>query len=367
MAIDYTPLYEEVSKADLQLFRRQERTGGVNAISVFIAIAAVALLVYVTFGLVASELGRGGRPERIALIICAVLGLGAVGFFVIRALGQSAAKRRYRLTRFATTNGMLYSTTVSAPRYPGAIFAVGGSRQVYERLWRDESPPLHVGNYRYTTGSGKSKQTHQWHFLGIRLPRRLPHMLLDAKSNNSIFGSNLPVFFDRSQRLSLEGDFNEHFTLYCPREYETDALYIFTPDLMVLLIDEAAKHDVEIVDDWMFVYSNAKLNLADPRALAPLFRIVETVASKTSKRSERYADDRVLGATTATASAPLGLVGSPRSTRGTGASGIGSRLSHNQIAPKGLRLKQRTPWLVIGVTAAIIILWFVLRVISVIG
>lgn len=39
--------------------------------------------------------------------------------------------------------------------------------------------------------------------------------------------------------LSLEGDFDRYFTLYCPGDYERDALYVFTPDLLALLIDES--------------------------------------------------------------------------------------------------------------------------------
>lgn len=359
MAIDYNPLFEDVSKADLQAFRRQEKSGGGSGtITIVIGVAAFALLAYVTVGMVSSELLGAGRPERIAVIVGVATAVGVGGFFVLRAAGESAARRRYRITRFATRNGMLYSATVSTPHYPGAIFQVGSSRQVYERLWRSDTSPLDIGNYRYTTGSGKNKQTHLWHFLGLRLPRRLPHMLLDAKGNNSLFGSNLPVSFNRNQRLSLEGDFDRHFTLYCPREYETDALYLFTPDLMALLIDEAANLDVEIVDDWMFVYSRSRLDLASPHALAPLFSIVDTVGRKASKRSERYADDRVLGSQTAWATAPLVPSGSLQQPFDASANGIAPRLSHNRIAPRGLRLTQQTPWLLFGITAVIVILWF---------
>ncbi|GAA1220365.1 hypothetical protein GCM10009655_19930 [Rhodoglobus aureus] len=54
-------------------------------------------------------------------------------------------------------------------------------------------------------------------------------MVLDARANNQLFGfSNLPKSFARDQVLKLEGDFNEHFTLYSPRHYERDALYVFT-------------------------------------------------------------------------------------------------------------------------------------------
>src|SRR5690606_27767455 len=147
---------------------------------------------------------------------------------------------------------------------------------------------------QYTTGSGKNRTTHRWGFLALELDRRLPHMVLDATANNGLFGgTNLPARFDRSQVLSLEGDFDRYFTLYCPREYERDALYVFTPDLMAILIDEAAPYDVEIVDDWMFVYSRTPFDLAHRPTLERLFRIVETVGAKTLRQTVRYADERI--------------------------------------------------------------------------
>src|SRR5690606_15087483 len=133
-------------------------------------------------------------------------------------------------------------------RYPGSIFDIGNGRHSFGNYRRPFAPELDIGSYRYTTGSGKNKSTHTWGYAAIKLPRKLPNMLLDARNNNSLFGTNLPVSYRRDQVLSLEGDFDKYFTLYCPRQYERDALYVFTPDLMALLIDESAAFDVEIVD-----------------------------------------------------------------------------------------------------------------------
>jgi hypothetical protein len=141
--------------------------------------------------------------------------------------------------------------------------------------------------------------------------------------------SNLPVSFDRSQVLHLEGDFDQHFTLYAPKEYERDALYVFTPDLMALLIDETGDFDVEIVDDWMFIYSARPFNLLSPVTYERMRRIVATVGAKTLRQTARYADERV-----------------------------GDRLV-NQVAPQGRRLKRRTSVFatVIVVAAALFWLW----------
>src|SRR5690606_5223855 len=172
MAIDYNPLFEQVSKEQLEDFRRQERAlGGLPGIATLIlsVIAGVFLLVY-TVAAVASEVEGQTRPDRIAIIIGIALAVGTVGYFGIRTLRRVSALRRYRIMTFAVRNGMLYSSTPSAPQYPGSIFSTGNARQVYQRLWREGDSPLEIGNYRFTTGSGKNKRTHYWSFLSIRLP-----------------------------------------------------------------------------------------------------------------------------------------------------------------------------------------------------
>ena len=62
---------------------------------------------------------------------------------------------------------------------------------------------------------------------------------------------------------------------------------------MALLIDEAAPFDVEIVDDWMFVYSNVAFRTGDANLYARLFRIIDTVGAKTLTQTDRYVDARV--------------------------------------------------------------------------
>jgi hypothetical protein len=132
-------------------------------------------------------------------------------------------------------------------------------------------------------------------------------MVLDSKANNGLFGgTNLPATFDKDQILSLEGDFDQYFTLYCPKAYERDALYVFTPDLMALLIDNAAPFDVEIIDDWMFVYSATKFPSAQPAVYQRLLSIVETVGAKTVTQTDHYRDERAAVPFAANIVAPQG-------------------------------------------------------------
>ncbi|MCW4456907.1 hypothetical protein [Microbacterium sp. MPKO10] len=101
-----------------------------------------------------------------------------------------------------------------------------------------------------------------------------------------------PISISRDQILSLEGDFDRHFTLYCPREYERDALYLFTPDLMALLIDNVAVYDAEIVDDWLFFYSSKPFSPRDEAQWRRMLGIVDVVGAKAFSRAERYTDSR---------------------------------------------------------------------------
>jgi hypothetical protein len=190
------------------------------------------------------------------------------------------------------------------------IFNVGHSRFVTNALRSTSGTFVEIGNVDFSEGVADESHS-SWGFMALRLDRKLPHMVLDSLQNNGVFGfhwasaTNLPGFLDKRQVLSLEGDFDKSFTLYCPREYERDALYIFTPDLMALLIDEAAPFDVEIIDDWLFVYSRDSFSAKRPQAYLRLFSIVDTVHGKVLKQSARYSDDRA-GSFAANVVAPPG-------------------------------------------------------------
>ncbi|MCI2956416.1 hypothetical protein MN032_01820 [Agromyces atrinae] len=166
-------------------------------------------------------------------------------------------------------------------------------------------------------------------YLAITLPRRLPHMVLDGRSN----GRGMLVRPRRDQRLDLEGDFNSHFRLFVPKGYERDALYVFTPDLMALLIDETGDMDVEVRDDRLIVFRPGGFDLSNPATWQRFERIRETLGAKALTRTDRYVDER--------AAQPLGSVAAP-----------------GDVGADGARLKTRLPWgvwLGIGIAAGALV------------
>lgn len=308
--IDYSALLYPVPREQVEAFKAASKAAGKpwaavnvgNLIAVVFAVIFVGGFIMVfALGFMSMAVGsmsEGGNPVGIVFTVFpAVFVAGFVGLAVVavRAVIRGGNWETWlRLDAFARANGMNFSPRDKNPQYPGAIFNIGDTRLVTNHLTSATDRFLDIGNYQYSTGSGKSRSTHYWGFMALHLDRRLPNMVLDSKANNGLFGgTNLPAYFDKKQILSLEGNFNEYFTLYCPREYERDALYVFTPDLMALLIDNAAPFDVEIVDDWMFVYSATKFPSTAPGLYQRLFQIVDTVGAKTLAQTDRYVDEKV--------------------------------------------------------------------------
>ncbi|MFM9876230.1 MAG: hypothetical protein ACKVOG_00055 [Rhodoglobus sp.] len=309
--VDYSALTSPVTSADVRAFRqaasRDPTFAGQSsaaAIVVLVFVFAIIGFIFVGFVGVIASMAVASAAEGFSLAtlvslifpLVFVAGFVTVVVLVIRgALGGGGRwERWYRLSGFAAANGMQFSPSDADPSYPGAIFTIGRARMAVDHLRTLADRFFDYGNFRYTTGSGKNSTTHTWGFLALSLDRTLPHMVLDSRRNNGLFGgTNLPTAFTKDQVLALEGDFNEHFTLYCPREYERDALYVFTPDLMAHLIDEAAPFDVEIIDTWMFVYSATAFDLRQPATHQRIFRIIDTVGAKTLSQTDRYTDDRV--------------------------------------------------------------------------
>lgn len=237
-----------------------------------------------------------------------------------------SAEQRLRLSMFAALNGFEFSAHRGVVNYPGMIFGLGYNRGVSQHILRRGEDFLDIGNYGYTVNDGKTEFSYGYGFVAIKLERRMPHLVLDSNKNNFLGATQLPVGFSSTQRISLEGNFDEFFTMYCPKGYERDALYIFTPDLMALMIDEAVSVDAEIIDDWMFLYQFGAFDLTNPNTMAKLFAIIDTVGAKMLSRTERYADSRHdKGGDVASGSVGAEVI---------------DRMALNQVTAAGARLKR---------------------------
>ncbi|RLP83130.1 hypothetical protein D9V34_07815 [Mycetocola lacteus] len=253
----------------------------------------VAVVFVLTVARPVAALLRGEHDPALTLIqagffLTIVLGLTLV-LLLLNRNTRRALTVALQLRRFARDNDLGTAPASLNPRLPGMPFTEGTGVVASDRLLAGRGQRyFELANLRFTTGTGRSARIHHWAFLAVRLSAHLPHIVLDARANNRL-GTTLPLSLARDQILSLEGDFDRHFTLYCPRAYERDALQLLTPDLMALLIDHAAPFDVEIIDDYLFVYATRPL---DAHILERLLDVGDTVAVPAAAQGAHYRDER---------------------------------------------------------------------------
>ncbi len=299
--IDYSALSRQITHQELAEFRLTPIYNDMFR-STHRILWAFVFLLSIVGGLVIPgpivELLVSGVVLQISIIVFLMLFIGTTLWWcMIRTYLSYSERNMLRFVLFAHANGLRYDTSMQQVDHTGLIFSLGDSQRLYNRFIEASEERFEIGNYQFSTGSKKNRKYYQWGYVCIRLERNVPHMVLDAIHNNTtLLGfslSNLPTSFDKDQTLSLEGDFNSHFTLYAPREYERDALYIFTPDLMALLIDTTAQYDIETVDDRLYVYSPETFDLQDQKTLETIFSIIDIVGAKTINRTKRYADEQI--------------------------------------------------------------------------
>ncbi|WP_243075912.1 DUF3137 domain-containing protein [Microbacterium sp. SS28] len=386
LPFDARPLVDAVDRPAAREFARrlraQGRVTGWGSATTIVTIVVVAVMVLAFGGTFVSIFvsilttvfasgGQGAWIGTLVLIVPLVL-FGVVAAAIVVGVIRGTAgqsERWWRLDRFARANAMSYLPHVGQPALPGMIFGIGSSRAASDVVRGDRPRFVEFANYRYTTGSGKNRTTHAWGYVAVKLDVPLPNIVLDARGNNAIFGTNLPATFDADQRLHLEGDFDEHFALYCPEGYERDALYLFTPDIMARFIDHAAALDVEIVDDWLFLYAKRDFSTLDPATWAWLFSVVAALLDKLAQwgrwRDERLAEaaaDPVAGTAMAAAGGAVRDAASGALVGGAAvpfAAPAGLLRPPPGVAPQGRRLTRRVSWVSIALMVAIIVWWIV--------
>ncbi len=120
-----------------------------------------------------------------------------------------------------------------------------------------------------------------------QLIRNVPHLIFDSKSAKR---SQFKSLYLQSQRLSLEGNFDEHFDTYVPENYQVDSLSFITPEVMQALL-EARMYDIELVGDKLLCYGP----LMDIQAVEQFQLVCQKLTAHFNDNLNNYKDDRLGG------------------------------------------------------------------------
>lgn len=286
--IDYSPLTAPVSESEIQEFQQLYGKKGIfsgDLATLIVSFGVGFVISRFVFVFAASLIGTSWISQLIVVAVVA-----AVMIIILKTGMQRELIKNVKRYKFAAKNNMSLAIDISDPQYPGMIFNEGHSRRISTQL---NGEGFRVGLHNYVVGHGKNSRSYSWLFICIELQRVLPHMVLDSKQNNVLGISNLTDPIKRSQKLSLEGDFDKYFTLYAPAQYGQDALYVFTPDVMSALINYGARYDMEIIGDQLYLYSNSEVDFFKQTWLEKAFALIDVLKHEVGNQTKRYSDSRV--------------------------------------------------------------------------
>jgi hypothetical protein len=291
--LDYSALTKHFSGREIWAYNRKQNKKSPTARPVFIILFIIVFLPVALVGLTSVFVSAMLLITQGEISAGALFGVMLSGWaFWLWVSFRRSALRGLRYSKFAEANGITFLTG-EAKTHPGLTFSLGHSRRFNPGFAIDNKAHTNFGNYTWVTGSGRNSTTHHQGFVSINLSRKLPHVVLDAQKNNRFANlSNLPVGLKSRQQISLEGDFDKHFTVYCPSDYGRDTLYWLTPELMALLIDKFADYDVEVVDNYVYLYPNGAFDL-DQTTIENIVNLAEWLYQELQDNTHRYSDERV--------------------------------------------------------------------------
>lgn len=229
------------------------------------------------------------------ICLAAVLLLVVLQKFAILVIAFSYAGFEYYISNvkskiwqeFARANNwrVLDKTETQIGFIPNCLSKLGRGYDVDDAIEVSlNNKSFYVYNMSFTTGSGKNSQIHFYTVAKLGLGKSLPNIVLDSKATYNLQNKN-------SQKVSLEGNFDQYFSMYIDKDQQINALSIITPDVMQTLVDLNKRYDVEIfLDNVYFIIEKDHRNAEDVKSL---FLAVDALADELLFRARSYRADRV--------------------------------------------------------------------------
>lgn len=155
--------------------------------------------------------------------------------------------------QFAEINGWQYKGSGDSKQESGIMFKQGDDRSISHTIEGViDGRQFRIIEYDFSVGSGKSKKTYYYAVFAFKFNGSFPHIYLNNKYNS--YGLSV------GEKIPLSSEFEKRFTLFAPKEYEIEALEIFTPDILANLLDNGFPHDVEFINQEVLIFTNGQIN-----------------------------------------------------------------------------------------------------------
>lgn len=299
MKVDYSPLALVGKKVSYKMIWRDKvrrlyakwmLLGPTTAVATVFAVSMV--------------IGKGIILGSLFALVAAVVAVPTV--FILVKLAYTAGLEYMYLRQFIKQNNFKPISAVDANE-PGLIFRQMDSfHNVVGFELSGVSLPTRIFNFRgQIDRRGLDKAVAEtnsiWFYftvIRVQLPLQLPNIIIDSHVNNGSryikFRSLSEAWLNKHQKIDLEGNFNKFFTVFVPKGYEADALYVLTPELMQIMIAHGSDYDFEIVDNYLYM-SHMYVTKFTAENTRQLIEQAEFFADQFGQNTRRYNDQRTAG------------------------------------------------------------------------
>lgn len=194
-----------------------------------------------------------------AIIVASVLELLALGnawLLILALFYYMSATNKYDdafWIQVAKNNGWEYKGVVDDFNEPGIMFKQGKGQDITHLIeGKVDERPFRMFRYSFKIGEGKNETSYWYTVFAFKFEGAFPHIYLNNKHNSYSISAG--------EKLPLPFEFEKQFVLSAPRKYETEALEIFTPDILTKLLDGGFTHDIELVDHELIMFVDESIN-----------------------------------------------------------------------------------------------------------
>lgn len=151
----------------------------------------------------------------------------------------------------AKVNGWIYKGRDLDKVISAMMLSLGDYRHV-DHVIEGTSDGVPFTTFAYTfhkKGSDNKTTSHSYQVITFDVGGSFPHLYLNNKNNQTSIHAGV--------RVPLPHEFEKIFSLSSPQQYEQEALEIFTPDILTKILEGSSVMDVEFVEHYMVLFSDA--------------------------------------------------------------------------------------------------------------
>jgi hypothetical protein len=159
---------------------------------------------------------------------------------------------------------LVYWKGQSELRYPKSSLL--GKQKAYVPHSLQSAEGIDIGEANFTELIGDDQITIAYNFIAVQLPVDTgTHLLIDSRHNNLLDRSILDTANAKSglEELVLEGTFPQDYQVYQTPGDQIRTLQLLNPLAMAQLVDTFPAYDIELIDDFVYLYYLGNNGLTD--------------------------------------------------------------------------------------------------------